>query len=325
MVKRLYFYFKVIIHTGEFIRYNINSQERIGRIVAFVIKENGYKAIKLQKLLYYNELPRKFYSATRNSLQLLWMTDQIDMITSSQVIEKISVWLEDTEIPTSYRYRINEILYTFNNHSTIRPIIYRHHHPSEYIELSPSPPNTQILKIFIDLYFDDFGTFRTSYHSLGGIYIQFGNMSLKLRQKLKNHFLIGFVPFGGDFEDVIKPFIQDISLLQKGLMMKINNKNYWIIGGLGVVTADLPQGNDLAGTLRHNANFGCRSCKSIKDKLTSLTFDISHNGRYHHITNNEFLEIHQLESQSARVIKARSYGLCLKPNILDKLFRDRHT
>jgi hypothetical protein len=89
-------------------------------------------------------------------------------------------------------------------------------------------------------------------------------MTLKLRQKLKNHYLISFVPFGGKFEDVIKPFINDILLLQKGFKMKINNEDHWITGGLGVITADLLQGNDLTGVLRHNANFGCRSCKVPK-------------------------------------------------------------
>jgi hypothetical protein len=252
------------------------------------------------------------------------MTNKNIIIETSQIIIKISVWLEDTEEPFSYDYKIGNILYSFNNHYKIRTISLRHRHPSEYIRLHSSPPNVQVLKIFVDLYYDDFGTFRTAYHSLGGLYIQFGNMPLKLRQKLKNHFLIGFVPFGGNFEDVIKPFINDILLLQKGLYIKINNEDYWIVGGLGVVTADLPQGNDLAGVLRHNANFGCRTCKVSKEELTLLDHDILLHGRYHHITDVEFLEIQQSETQNAKIILARSYGLCLEKNILDELFQNRH-
>ena len=106
--------------------------------------------------------------------------------------------------------------------------------------------------------------------------------------------------------------------------MKINNENYWITGGLEMVTADLPQGNNLAGILRHNANFGCRSCKVFKEELISLNFDIQQYSCYHHITNNEFMEIQQLENQRDKITLARSYGLCLEQNILDKLFRDRH-
>lgn len=280
---------------------------------------------KIQQLLRNHELPRNFHRSDHNSIQL-WMTDNVIIIELSQIIAKISVWLEDTEEPFLYDYKISEILYSFNNHHKSREISLRHHHPSEYIEPLSSPPSeTQTLKIFIDLYYDDFGTFRTSYHSLGGLYVQFGNMPLKLRQQLKNHFLIGFVPFGGNFKDVIKPFINDILSLQKGVSMKINNEDHWIVGGLGVVTADLPQGNDLAGILRHNANFGCRSCKAFKEELTILNFDTQQHGRYHHITDDEFLEIRQAENRNSKAILARSYGLLYEPNILDKLFRNRHT
>jgi hypothetical protein len=309
--------------TGEFIQYRIESNTKIGRILAFVTDENNNTKIKVQQFLYNYELPRNFHSAARDSTKL-WMTDRVIMISESRIITRISVWLKDNQEPSSYDYKVDEILYKFNNRYMMRPIKFRHHHPSEYIKLHPSPPGIQTLKIFIDLYFDDFGTFRTSYHSLGGLYVQFGNFPLKLRQQLKNHFLIGFVPFGGNFEDVIRPFINDLLILQKGLFMKIGNEEYWVSGGLGVVTADLPQGNDLAGVLRHNANLGCRSCKSTKEELTLLDYDIQLHSRYHHITNDEFLEIQQCGNRSTKITNARSFGLCLKPNILDELFRDRH-
>src|SRR4051812_33993872 len=130
------------------------------------------------------------------------MTNNVIIIKLSQIIAKISVWLENTEEPFSYDYKISEILYSFNNHHKSREISLHHHYPSEYIKpLSSSFSETQTLKIFIDLYYDDFGIFRTFYHSLGGLYVQFRNMLLKLRQQLKNHFLIGFVPFEGNFKD----------------------------------------------------------------------------------------------------------------------------
>jgi hypothetical protein len=113
------------------------------------------------------------------------------------------------------------------------------------------------IKIFCDLYFDDFDTFRNVYHSLRELYFQFENMKLTSRQKLRNHFLVRFIPFGRKFEDAIKLFIQDIQHLECGFLMTINNEQVWVSGGLGITTADLPQGNDLAGTLRHNATHGC--------------------------------------------------------------------
>ena len=67
-----------------------------------------------------------------------------------------------------------------------------------------------VYKIYIDLYYDDFGTFRNVYHSLGGVYIQIGNMPFNERKLLKNHFILGFVPFGGCFDEFIKPFIKEM-------------------------------------------------------------------------------------------------------------------
>ena len=299
-----------------------------GWIIAFIkIEENGHWRIKIQKLLKNFNLPRMFYSASRG-IDQLWMTDDTILIKRSQIIRKAMIWLEDIEQSIyGYEKRISEILYKHNNHYKIRPINQRHHHPNEHITISmPPSPNMREFKFFIDLYYDDFGTFRTVYHSLGGLYVQFGNMPLELRQQLKNHFLLGFVPFGGEFEDVIKPFVNDIKKLQNGIIMKIGEEEVWVTGGLGVVTADLPQGNDLAGVLRHNANYGCRTCEIFKDDLTILDFDIKKYGRYHHLTNNYFDHLQQLcDVPSLQKAFAREHGLCIKPNILDQLFRDRHT
>ncbi|CAB5322221.1 unnamed protein product [Rhizophagus irregularis] len=232
-------FWHVMFFTGEFIQYRIESNTKIGRILAFVTDKNNNTKIKVQQFLYNYELPRNFHSAARDSTKLR-ITDRVIMISESRIITRISVWLKDNQESSSYDYKVDEILYKFNNRYMMRPIKFRHYHPSEYIKLHPSPLGIQTLKIFIDLYFDDFGTFRTSYHSLGGLYVQFGNFPLKLRQQLKNHFLIGLVPFGSNFEDVIRPFINDLLILQKGLFMKFGNEEYWISGGLGVVTADLP-------------------------------------------------------------------------------------
>src|SRR5581483_9887252 len=157
---------------------------------------------------------------------------------------------------------------------------------------NPMPPNTPILKLMLDIYFDDFGTFRNVYHSLGGIYLQFCNMPFELRKQLKNHFVLSFVPFGGEFDDTMKPIINEIKALEKGTLISINGQDIWIIAALGVVTADLPQGNDLADTKRHGGNLGCRSCLAPKEQLNDFSFDIKLNARYHHLTNDK---IHILE------------------------------
>ncbi|PKB92928.1 hypothetical protein RhiirA5_442884, partial [Rhizophagus irregularis] len=151
-------------------------------------------------------------------------------------------------------------------------------------------------------------------------------MMISLRQQLKNHFLIGFVPFGEEFEDVIKPFIKDIKQLQHGIVMKIGEEEVWVTGGLDLTMADLPQGNDLAGILRQNANYGYRTCEVFKENLTEIDYDIKKHGRYHHLTNNYFDYLHQLHDvPSLQTAFAKEHGLCIKPNVLDQLFRDRYT
>ena len=64
-----------------------------------------------------------------------------------------------------------------------------------------------VYKIFLDLYYDDFGTFRNVYHLLKGVYIQFRNMPTYLYKLIKNYFIFEFVLFGSNFNEFILPFI----------------------------------------------------------------------------------------------------------------------
>ena len=197
-------------------------------------------------------------------------------------------------------------------------------HPSEYVKITSPPNEIPVIKLFIDLYYDDFGTYRNVYHSLGGVYLQFGNMPMFMRKLLKNHFILGFVPFGGTFDDFIKPFIAEMKLLERGQIMNIQGQDYWIIAGLGVVTADLPQGNDLAGVKRHGANRGCRTCQVSKEQLTNSNLDIINLSRYQHLTDAQFHEISLANTSLKRQQIATKYGLHLKSPVLSQLLWDRH-
>ncbi|UZO26556.1 uncharacterized protein OCT59_018772 [Rhizophagus irregularis] len=91
--------------------------------------------------------------------------------------------------------------------------------------------------------------------------------------------------------------------LEKGKVMTVQGQDAWIIAGLGVVTADLPQGNDMTEILRHNANKGCRTCKTTKESLSA------HNQGYRNNITDQL---------------CTEYGLRSLPSILDKLKRERH-
>ena len=149
-------------------------------------------------------------------------------------------------------------------------------------------------------------------------------MSFDMRQHLRNHFVLGFVPFGSHFEEFIHPFIRDMKLLEKGVLMNVQGIDCWIVAGLGCVTADLPQGNDLTGVKRHGAIKGCRTCLAAKENATDITLDIASISRYHHITNTQFEDIFTAQTLKQRSDISKEYGLRTTLPILDRLQRECH-
>ncbi|PKK59460.1 hypothetical protein RhiirC2_794808 [Rhizophagus irregularis] len=145
-----------------------------------------------------------------------------------------------------------------------------------------------------------------------------------MRKQLKNHFILGFVPFGGNFNEFIKPFINEMKQLEKGKIFKINGQDSLIIASIGQITADLPQGNDLTGVKRHIAVKGCRSCQATRDIFTNPNLDIAAISHYHHFTDTQFEEINLATTIVGQKSIATNYGLCTKKSILDHLKRERH-
>lgn len=318
---------------GDFVYYydnDNNEQLHLGRLRAILINEvDKQYRLRIQKVLYYNNLPGTFKGVSRQNRSLtgeVWLQESFQIIGISQISKKATVMMifQHNHIPEETLH-ITEIVYKHDSHWRIRSVDFSYRHPADYIITRPPPsPSMEICKLFLDLYYDDFGTYRNVYHSLGGIYIQFGNMPSHQRKLLKNHFVLGFVPFGGDFNEFIKPFIYEMKELEKGIVMNIQGQNVWVIASIGVVTADLPQGNDLTGVLRQNANKGCRSCTISKDSFTDFTQDMALASRYHHLTDSEFSLISAETGIAQKKRLSREYGLKLQPSILDELKRERH-
>jgi hypothetical protein len=55
------------------------------------------------------------------------------------------------------------------------------------------------------------------------------NQPLELRQKLCNIHLIGFVPFGADFKDFIRPIVTELVTLERGMQWIIDGVPYWVV------------------------------------------------------------------------------------------------
>jgi hypothetical protein len=122
----------------------------------------------------------------------------------------------------------------------------------------------------------------------------------------------------------LREFISDIKDLQNGILMEMRDEQVWVTAGFGMVTADLPQGNDMAGIKRQNAEYGYRTCKVSQGQLADSKFDIIQNGRYHHITDRIYDDIKATKNITSKERITREHGLRLSPNILDELSRDRH-
>ena len=251
------------------------------------IDDNSLK-LKVDLILSHENLPNCHSTDKRhnhgNGNELWLVEDCVKLVNLANIERHIIVWLCDMPEPEKYDFYIKEIIYYFDSRWRYHDITMRHWLPCENLTLMSPTQSLPVLKVFLDIYVDDFGTYRNVYHSLGGVYLQLGNMPLILRQQLRNHFLIGFIPFGAKFEDFIKPVLQDIKQLEKGLVMKTIYGDAWVIGGIGCVTADLPQGNDLAGIKRHGAIHGCRTCNVSIDQLTSSDFDYV---KMHALTNRQ--------------------------------------
>ncbi|POG69329.1 hypothetical protein GLOIN_2v1480079 [Rhizophagus irregularis DAOM 181602=DAOM 197198] len=283
--------------------------------------------IKIECIFEFDSLPSILKSKHRKVASqdgCLWMTDDTLIIKPANIISKVDIWLTDISEPSNFSHFITEIVYYINGWWITRSIDLRHHHPVEYITIQNPPSNLPTYRFFLDIYIDKFGPFRNAYHAIGGIYLQIGNMKQILRQKLKNHFLYGFIPYAAASDEVLQPIIKDIQELERGYELEINNQRVWVTGGLGVITSDLPEGNEQAGVKNHNAYYGCRNCMIHHNNLHDISFDIAKYGRYHHKTTLQFAEVRNTQTQTERDFLTMEYGIQENPSVFDNVMRDRH-
>lgn len=156
------------------------------------------------------------------------------------------------------------------------------------------------------------------------VYLQVKNMPQVLQQKLKNHFLLDFIPFAATCDDILKPLVSDIKKLENGFEMDLSDKRIWIMGGLGDITSDLPEGNEQAGVKNYNANYSYYNCTIHRNELHDMSFDILANRRYHHNTTLQINELNNARTQAERDSLSTQYGIQNKPSIFDNVIQDHH-
>ncbi|CAG8548567.1 3369_t:CDS:2 [Paraglomus occultum] len=164
----------LIYHAGSFItcqrQVESRSQNFVARIRSIVTFNEEF-CFKVDELVRYSRIPGHLHSAARENVQnkALWLVEGFPLILRKEDVRETSVWLSDNPEPTEYNFIVNEILYRFNYSWKIRGIFKRHKLPNEHIidVQHPPPPNVPIRKFFLDIYLDDFGTYRNVYHTLG--------------------------------------------------------------------------------------------------------------------------------------------------------------
>ncbi|CAG8854991.1 17444_t:CDS:2, partial [Gigaspora margarita] len=131
-----------IYNMGDFIYYQENGIQ-LGRIRAIVLANEILK-LKIQKIIKFDKLPKNIQSSNHQ--------------VSSQSEEIYVTILSNNK--EQYSYYINGIIYKFKGHWKIQNILLEYQHPSEYATVSlPPSENIPVLKLFLDLYYDDFGTY----------------------------------------------------------------------------------------------------------------------------------------------------------------------
>ncbi|CAG8853972.1 32862_t:CDS:2, partial [Gigaspora margarita] len=102
-----------------------------------IVLANEILKLKIQKIIKFGELLKNIQSSNRqvsSQSEEIWLVDQVinNLVNKHKVV----------------------------GHASIRNILLEYQYPSEYAIVSlPPSENIPVLKLFLDLYYDDFGTY----------------------------------------------------------------------------------------------------------------------------------------------------------------------
>ena len=172
---------------SDFIQYHDRHTIRFGRITEFFVN----KTIKapypvqatIQPLHTFDSLPRGLQTEEYTPDHLFLDEESIET-DIDDILGHIDCGWPDQECVC--RWVVRGILYQHpaTHQIIIRDPSLRQILPAEVYRPMPAPSSLETLKIFLDMYYDDFGAYRNVYHAVGGVYIVIGNLPLEMRQKL---------------------------------------------------------------------------------------------------------------------------------------------
>ena len=131
---------------GDFVYYH-NNERQLGRLRAILKDDNNQYQLRIQKVLFYGDLPGYFKGNLRRERSIdgeVWLQDEpFKIITISQISEKATVMIKyhHQYIPEG-TLRITEIIYKHSTHWRIRDALLSYQHPADYITIRSLPSPT---------------------------------------------------------------------------------------------------------------------------------------------------------------------------------------
>ena len=129
---------------------------------------DGELKVTVQRVLQFAKLPNNLQSNSRRerSRNEVWLLDRkvedaIITIELQKIVRLATIVILYNEGNTNEATSIfiREILYKHQGHWKLRNVAYSYRHPSEFAALDEMVTNLPNYKLYIDLYYDDFGIF----------------------------------------------------------------------------------------------------------------------------------------------------------------------
>jgi len=118
------------------------------------------------------------------------------------------------------------------------------------------------VRSFLICFRDAYPLYSRAFHSSLGHYVTLGQLPAHLQDLLRNLFPTHCVPPNADLHEAFQSFFSDCKALEEGVYVDLGPEIglVFLIGGVGLIRCDMPEGSDFCSTLRHTARRGCRHC-----------------------------------------------------------------
>ncbi|RIB06712.1 hypothetical protein C2G38_2216396 [Gigaspora rosea] len=120
----------------------------------------------------------------------------------------------------------------YKGHWKLKNILYSYQYPSEFAVLKDLLISISVYKLYIDLYYDDFGSVHNVYHLV--VYIFKLEIYLLIKGNNLKSFHAWVCSIWSKFDEFIEPFVAEMKQLEKEKIMDIIGIESLVIASLGM-------------------------------------------------------------------------------------------